>query len=110
MKTFVLTDTHIKLLRAANVSWGDCEYGAPAIDPKKPYGNGDVINDIAKIIGLPVTKSDDGEHHPVIAEALKRLHRETEIAFVIVLATGSFEPGTYQADDYSRNWRKVKPA
>ena len=50
-KLFELTEEHIKLLRQMCVSWDDCEFGAPAIDCKRPYGNSDVYSDIAKILG-----------------------------------------------------------
>ncbi len=36
MKTFRLTESHLKLLRRANVSWCGDEHGAPQIDPKRP--------------------------------------------------------------------------
>ncbi len=49
---FILTDEHVKLLRQANVSWDGCEFGAPGIDPKRPYGNGDVHSDIVEILGI----------------------------------------------------------
>jgi len=109
MKSFVLTDTHIKLLRAANVDWWALGYGAPCIDPKRPYGNSAVISDIINITGLSAVQDENGKWQPVIEEAATRLHCETETALQIILMTGRFEPGTYQADDYSRNWRKVEP-
>jgi len=36
-KRFELKEEHLKLLRNMNVSWDECEFGAPAIDCKKPY-------------------------------------------------------------------------
>lgn len=50
--TFTVTDDHLKLLRRASVGWSDCEFGAPEIDPKRPYGNSNVLGDIAEILGL----------------------------------------------------------
>ena len=49
MNTFELTENHIKLLRNAYVSWDDCETGAPAIDPKRPYGNKYIAQDISAL-------------------------------------------------------------
>lgn len=46
---FALTDQHLTLLRSAYVRWEDCEFGAPAIDYKRPYGNSDVVGDMAMI-------------------------------------------------------------
>jgi hypothetical protein len=48
---FTVTEDHLKLLRRAYIGWDDCEFGAPGIDPKRPYGNSDVIGDIAEILG-----------------------------------------------------------
>ena len=45
---FTVTEEHLKLLRRAYVDWEDCEFGAPAIDCKRPYGNSDVIADIGE--------------------------------------------------------------
>lgn len=35
-QVFTLTDEHLTLLRAAYIGWEDCEFGAPAIDCKRP--------------------------------------------------------------------------
>lgn len=47
---FNLKEEHIKLLRAMYVGWSDCEYGAPEIDPKRPYGNSYVEGDVHEIL------------------------------------------------------------
>jgi len=37
---FELTEQHLKLIRRMTVRYNDyCEFGAPEIDPKRPYGN-----------------------------------------------------------------------
>lgn len=108
MRTFTVTDEHLKLLRSANVSWGDIETGAPCIDGKRPYGNGDVVGDIAEILGWILVDTVEG---PMMtkeqAERAGDLHRETETALQIVLATGTFEPGDYEASKYGKDWRRV---
>ena len=38
-KTFEVKPEHIKLIKKMCISWQDCEFGAPAIDCKRPYGN-----------------------------------------------------------------------
>ena len=60
---FTVTEDHLKLLRAAcYVYWNPGEgYGAPAINPKKPYGNSDVPRDVAKILEAP---GSDWEEDP----------------------------------------------
>lgn len=109
-KRFTLTEQHVKLLRAATVRWEDIEWGAPAIDGKRPYGNGDIHDDIASILG-EAHVCPNCDHHVLgerDRERLFALHRETETALQIVLSTGSFEPGEYVAPRYGRNWRRAK--
>jgi len=108
MKRFKLTDAHLKLLHNANVDWDGDEWGAPCIDSKRPYGNGDLHKDMLEILGLSV--EIEGEYEGVsegVAEMLEGLHRQTKVALQIVLSTGKFEAGVYEADDYGRKWRKV---
>lgn len=93
-KTFTLTKDHIKLLRHAFVQWQDCETGAPEIDPKRPYGNSYVPEDVSEIIGYEVDwdkgATEEQENY------LIKLHRETETALQIILFTGKFKPGKYR--------------
>lgn len=100
--SFVLSDKHIALLRHAYVEWGDVETGAPQIDGKRPYGNSDVAGDVIKLLfgELP-----DGAGEALRDYALQ-LHRETETALQIVLATGKFDPGEYVLESGydSRRW------
>lgn len=110
MRRFTLTEEHVKLLRAANVRWDNCEFGAPAIDCKRPYGNSAVLYDMAEILGVQQVEVDGGELRLLERDAdrLADLHAETETALQVILATGSFGPGEYEADDYYRNWRRVE--
>lgn len=103
---FTLTEEHIKLLSNAYVRWDDCEFGAPEIDPKRPYGNSDVIGDIAEILGL---KKNICPHcgeclDSKDEERLTTLHKETQIALQIILHTKSFIPGKYVKKDYGKDW------
>jgi hypothetical protein len=104
---FTVTDDHLKLLRRAYVGWDGCEFGAPAIDCKRPYGNSDVIGDIAEILGTPVERLLDEENEilPDAKAAFTRLHGETAVVLQIALATGEFRTGRYVSDRYSANWR-----
>jgi hypothetical protein len=104
---FTLTDKHIKLLRNAYVDWDDCETGAPCIDCKRPYGNSFVESDMYEILEgkePPENFYDDND----LRNEYLAIHKETETALQIVLATGKFEPGDYEADYCRNNWRKVK--
>jgi len=104
---FTLTEQHVTLLRHFIVGWQDCETGAPEIDPKRPYGNSFVVGDIAEIFGEHPTGGD--EYEPEFTEEQKsrlmKLHRETATALQIVLATGSFTPGDYVCEPYTRDWK-----
>jgi len=109
MKRFTVKEEHIKLLKSACVDWDNCEFGAPCIDPKRPYGNSNVISDIMGILGEsekqcphcgePLNEADN--------EKYIRLHKETKIALQIFLQTGKMETGTYvKIDDYGIEWKK----
>ena len=104
---FELSEDHLKLLRAMNVSWDDCEFGAPAIDPKRPYGNSHVYEDMAKILGIKAFEDTVGEKHFLKEDIdlMDKFHKETKIALQIVLMTGRFEPGIYETDEYRTNWK-----
>lgn len=106
--SFTVTDEHLKLLRRANVGWDDCEFGAPAIDCKRPYGNSDVISDIGEILGYRQEYWWDAfteEYNETIADNFAELHAETGVVLQIALATGEFRPGRYIRDKYGINWR-----
>src|SRR5215467_9911290 len=52
---FTGAEDHLKLLRHTyDIYWDPGEgHGAPAINPKKPYGNSAVPQDVAKILEAP---------------------------------------------------------
>lgn len=118
---FTVTDQHLALLRVAYVSWDDCEFGAPAIDCKRPYGNSLVERDIATILNEPewqTVLAEDDRHEDEAGQEfylsrnrdrLVRLHAETGVALQIALATGRFAAGQYRLksnyDDTS--WERV---
>ncbi len=109
-REFVLTDQHVALLRAANISWYEIEWGAPAIDGKRPYGNSDINGDLARLLNVDAFIDHEGEERwtPEQFEEMRRLHRETETALQVILAAGQFTPGRYVTSDaYSRDWRPV---
>lgn len=96
---FVLTQNHLKLIRHFNVSWQDAETGAPSIDPKRPYGNSNVPNDIHQILCGESIGRVDSKRDQLTKEEQRRylkLHREMDVALEIVLATGSFQEGVYR--------------
>jgi hypothetical protein len=109
---FTVTDEHLRLLRHAYVFWEEAEFGAPSIDPKRPYGNSHVISDIAEILGVPESEwAADEEMNPSVDAEWRflRVHVETAIALQIALFTGEFRAGRYVRDDQydTRTWRRV---
>lgn len=106
---FTVTEEHLKLLRRAYVSWDDCEFGAPEIDPKRPYGNSDVIEDIAEILGVPEDQWSDGEEAlPDAEQAFTRLHAETGLALQLALTMGEFRTGRYvRSEKWSSDWHRA---
>ena len=104
---FAVSTLHIALLRHAYVGWNAVEYGAPSINPKRPYGNGDVLADLKGIARKvsPTWNWDDPENERL----LEHLHSDLEVVLQIVLATGSFEPGEYVKVDRCncRSWTRV---
>lgn len=97
--TFTLTELHLRLLRRMYVGWQDCESGAPEIDPKRPYGNSNVADDVSEICGRPIPR-----------DRAMELHSETQTALQIVLVTGEFAPGEFvQRDRYDvRSWVRLE--
>lgn len=101
---FTVTVDHIKLLRAAHTRWYDCEFGAPGIDCKRPYGDSFVYDSIAEVLDIKLLEDDPEEDDPQYAY-MDRVHRETETALQIFLATGEMGPGGYVASKYGADWR-----
>lgn len=113
MRTVIVTEEHITLLSNAYTSWEDCEYGAPSINCKRPYGNSDVAFDIVELlkwITVDELKKIQDEGDGLSDELIDRagaIHKELENVLEVVLRTKSFEPGIYCTDDYHTNWKKI---
>ena len=57
MQQFEVTEDHLKLVQRMYWQWDDHAYdGAPAVGLKRPYGNSDVMYDIAQILGWTVPR------------------------------------------------------
>lgn len=101
--TFTVTEQHLKLLRRMNVGWDDSGKGAPGVDAHRPYNSKWVFHDVADILDpegmAAIAEADEeaiGAYEQAHEEEFLRVHRETEYALDIALATGSFTPGTYR--------------
>lgn len=101
---FEVTEEHLKLMRRMYVGWQDCEYGAPEIDPKRPYGNSDVEGDIAEILGWTTFATDESWR-----DRAATLHREMQTVLQIVLAIGRIATGSYEKTERYRfdSWREA---
>jgi hypothetical protein len=109
-REFTVTEDHLRLLRQTYVFWDETEFGAPAIDAKRPYGNSNVFGDIAEILDMPESEWSDEDGNPSLDAEWRflRLHVETAIALQIALITGEFRTGRYVRDDEydDRSWRR----
>lgn len=101
---FTLTEEHVKLLRAAYTWWWPIEWGSPGIDPKRPFGNGDLLGDMYEILKGKKTPDHWEDLPGPMRESFLKLYRELETALQVVLTTGTFEPGRYSTEQYFRNW------
>lgn len=115
MPIFHLRQEHFDLMKRIHVQWQDCEYGAPEVDPKRPYGNSgrhSILMDMGEALGIPPEKiynEAKDEIIPAMQEYLEVLHRELEHAIEIVLRTNSFQPGIYEAPAYTNKWVFTAP-
>lgn len=107
---FELTEDHLKLIKRMNISYDEyCEFGAPCVDPKRPYGNSQVFDDIGEILGLePHDGSpEEPEFSGLQMTQMRRIHRETETALQVILSSGSFELGKYESKKYHGDYKLV---
>lgn len=101
---FIVTGDHVKLLRRLNIGYDQwTEWGAPEVDPKRPYGNSDLYGDMREILGRPcvVIEGEESDH-----DELMKLHREMETVLQILVYVGSIEPGEYESPKYFAEWRR----
>lgn len=109
-ETFTVTKDHLTLLKNMWVKWESSMAGAPMIDCKRPYGNSDVLGDVATVLKWKLVETADGEvMTKKQSELAEKLHRETEKALQICLCTQSFKPGVYEiTEDYDNTSWKLK--
>ena len=103
---FELKQIHLDLLKETYIYWNSCEFGAPGIYCKKPYGNSDVENDIAEIIKLKKKGNfnyEEEEWNEKAYDYMKDLHAQTQIALEIILHCQTFRLGRYKKKNY-REW------
>lgn len=110
-KYFTVTEDHLKLFRRLCFRYeDDVEFGAPAVDPKRPYGTGDVYVDIAEILDItPAEKDrwDDGYFSGEQRDSMLRLHKELVVVLEIAVRNNGVEVGDYEASQYGCDWKPV---
>ena len=97
-ETFTLKKEHLSLLRKAQWYWEDAEFGAPAIDCKRPFGNSNAIIDILEILDKENDDRPyyvDGFSDNEKAEA-REVYEELLTAIQVILYTRSFVLGKYK--------------
>lgn len=107
LEHFTVLRDHLRLIRKMYLDWEDCDFGAPAVDCKRPYGNSSVYSDIAEILDI---KPEDGEGDEADfsdrqREEMGGLHHGTLNALQIAIHTGQFREGTYERERYGE-WRR----
>lgn len=80
---FEITEPHLALLRKMRFSWDGAERGAPMLDRERPYGEADLLAQIADAF--------PGEE----PSALARRHVEMTFVLARVLVHGVLTPGAY---------------
>jgi hypothetical protein len=106
---FKLTEIHLILLRRMYVEWGgdDLPYGAPRVSPKRPFGNGDPLADIIRLLKMEIPPGCDD----AIRDEAKTIYGDLLHAVQIVMAFAGMDvtPGLYRRRSAydSRSWERI---
>lgn len=107
---FEITENHLKLAKNFVVDWCYDEYGAPCIDPKRPYGNSDVDVDISEILSVELESKEDGYYIPSEKQSSKfrNIYEEMMLVLEIWFTIGQIKTGKfYRNDEYDyRGWKE----
>jgi hypothetical protein len=107
---FTVTETHLALMRRMSVQWNwddAWDWPAPCIACHRPYGNSNILSDVAEIAGIELDEDYLAGGNRPLRERLARLHAETAVALQIALVTGEFRSGRYLSGHYHRDWMRV---
>jgi hypothetical protein len=89
---FEITDGHIELLRAMCWRWDDTGFGAPGVDPKRPFGfSGGHLAAVASVLGEVFDPDNVAQEN-----LLMGVYRDTLTVLRIVLSAGCVAPGVYR--------------
>lgn len=100
LETFTVNSDHIRLLQRLNIIWDNSEavLGVLSIDPKRPYGNTDIYEDISSIVSFPtglINNEDNEKYSPTEKLHMRALHLEMKIVLQILIDNLSIIPGEY---------------
>lgn len=106
---FEVTADHLALLDRLQFGYDDwTEFGAPEVDPKRPYGNSDVYDDIGEILGVTPGGENhwgDPEYTDEQREEMKDIHREMVQVLEILVSNRSIGQGYYRrTSKYGTRW------
>lgn len=110
MKELIVTENHLKLLKNFYIGWEDTEFGAPCIDPKRPFGNSSAFSDMAEILGFELADDEkQPEFYRKQCDSLLKGYHELQDCLQILCTNLKLEPGKYVLkDEYDvKSWRKV---
>ena len=107
---FELKQEHLTLLKQSCWGWNDCEYGAPGMDCKRPFGNSGVDTDLAEILSKTSPKCPHcGELlDTTVQQKNEAIYKELLNALEVICHTLSFELGVYKKNSKYR-WEKENP-
>lgn len=109
-KLFTVTDDHLKLLKRLNFRYDShSEFGAPIVDPKRPYGNSDVYIDMGEILDISPDLIDSWGDPKFSVEQERyfdKVHEEMVTVLEILTRNLSISKGEYRAEEYRSNWTR----
>lgn len=110
-KYFTVTEDHLKLLKRLCFRYDDyVEFGAPAVDPKRPYGNSSVYEDLGEILDWEPADEDRWgykSYSDIQRERLLKLHKSMVTVLEILVTNNGVEVGEYETSRYGSVWRRV---
>jgi hypothetical protein len=96
LERFIIREEHLNLLKRSYWEWWRCEFGSPAIDCKRPFGNSDVVADVNEILGVEYSY-----------EQCQELVKELVTVMQIIAKTLTIETGVYVKNNpYGIDWIK----
>ena len=95
---FKVTEEHLKLLKEMFVEWNYDEFGAPSIDPKRPFGNSAVESDMLDILGIDYGEDSYEylENNDELRIKVDKLYKDLKICLQILVNDLSIKVGKYK--------------